>query len=82
MTPEPGRLVSTHHSEMEPRAQFEQLVKVGLAPVLEAQGFSRRNETFHKRVGRNWTSVNLQKSTETTAEQVIFYVNLGISSHC
>lgn len=65
---------------MEPREQFKYLLKVAIGPLLKGHGFSRSRQTFHRRIRRNWTVINFQKSSKTDREQVVFTVNLGVAS--
>jgi hypothetical protein len=40
-------------------------------------GFRRRGSTFRRKRDGNWTLLNFQKSSKTTADQVVFTINLG-----
>jgi hypothetical protein len=63
------------------RAQeaFDELVRDGVWPFLEARGFLRGKYTFHRRVGPNWQVINLQKRGSSDATRVTFTANLGVA---
>jgi hypothetical protein len=63
------------------RAQeaFDELVREGVWPFLEARGFLRGKYTFHRRVGPNWQVINLQKRGSSDATRVTFTANLGVA---
>jgi hypothetical protein len=59
---------------------FKGLLDKTLAPTLKQHGFSQSGRTFYLRREGNWGLVNFQKSTKSSAERIVFAVNLGIAS--
>lgn len=64
---------------MDPKEQFDELVRRRLAPVLKAHGFRRAGLTFHLFEYGNWGVINVQKHG-STPEAVRFTVNVGTAS--
>lgn len=64
---------------MDARQAFADLLEV-IAQVLAAEGFARQGQTFHRRQGKNWQVINFQKSVASSADRVVFTINLGIAS--
>ena len=65
---------------MTPGQQFARLLSNHLAPALKQCGFTRAGQTFRRRIGNNWAVVNVQRSSKSTNEQIVFTVNLGVAS--
>jgi Domain of unknown function (DUF4304) len=63
------------------RAQeaFDELVRDGVWPFLEARGFLPSRYTFHRKAGPNWQVINLQKRASSDASRVTFTANLGVA---
>ncbi|MDX6564906.1 MAG: hypothetical protein QOE10_568, partial [Gaiellales bacterium] len=64
---------------MRAQEAFDELVRDGVWPFLEARGFLRAKYTFHRRVGPNWQVINLQKRGSSDATRVTFTANLGVA---
>jgi hypothetical protein len=64
---------------MDAQAAFEGLVS-SAARSLAQEGFSQRGQTLHRRKGANWQVVNFQKSVASSAQRVVFTINVGIVS--
>ena len=64
---------------MRAQEAFDDLVSDGVWPFLEARGFMRSKFTFHRRVGRNWQVINLQKRSSSDATRVTFTANLAVA---
>jgi Domain of unknown function (DUF4304) len=56
------------------------LLLAGLTNELKGRGFSRQGSSFYLRKGNNWGLINFQKSTKSTADSILFTVNLGVAS--
>jgi hypothetical protein len=57
---------------------FDELVRDGVWPALQSEGFKRTRATFHRPVGRNWQVIDLQKSKYSDRRSVSFTVNLAV----
>lgn len=64
---------------LELKSKYKQLI-TGVSPTLKDHGYKRRNSAFSIQNSGNWGIINFQKSTKSTADQIIFTVNLGIAS--
>ena len=64
---------------MDPKVQFDDLVRRHLAPALKAHGFRRAGLTFHLFEDGNWGVINVQKHV-STPDAIRFTVNVGITS--
>ena len=51
-----------------------------IAPALREAGYKGSGQTFHRRLGRNWGVVNIQRSQWDWAERATFAINLGTAS--
>lgn len=58
---------------------FTQFLK-SLNPTLQQAGFSQRHSYFRRRVHENWTLLNFQRSSSSTAHAPKFTINLGVYS--
>ncbi len=58
---------------------YEELLRE-IGSLLKERGFSRKGSCFYLRQGNNWGLLAFQKSRKTTANRVIFTINLGICS--
>jgi hypothetical protein len=65
---------------MTPREQFARLLDSHLAPALKQCGFTRAGQTFRRRIGSNWAVVNVQRSSKSSSDQIVFTVSLGVAS--
>jgi hypothetical protein len=65
---------------VDAQSQFSDAVMRVFAPALRHVGFSRKGKTFYHQEQGNWGLVDFQKSTKSTADQVLFTVNLGVAS--
>lgn len=64
---------------MRAQEAFDELVRDGVWPFLEARGFLRSRYTFHRKAGPNWQVINLQKRASSDASRVTFTANLGVA---
>ena len=64
---------------MRAQEAFDELVRDGVWPFLEARGFLRSRFTFHRKAGPNWQVINLQKRRSSDATRVTFTANLGVA---
>lgn len=58
---------------------FKELIKA-LSPLLKSMGFTKKGNSFHLEMGKNYGVVNFQKSRESTEGLVKFTINFGIYS--
>lgn len=58
---------------------FETMIK-SIAPILSEFGFSRKKHLFYSKPNGNWKIIHFQKSLSSTADVVIFTIELGIAS--
>jgi hypothetical protein len=54
-------------------------VRTSVAPLLKAAGFKKTALTWHRRKDRAVHVINIQKSSGNSAEQMSFYVNVGVA---
>lgn len=59
---------------------IDQIVSVGIHPVLKKQGFKKRGRTFHKRASDLYHVVCIQGSRYNEFDSGRFTINLGIAS--
>jgi hypothetical protein len=64
---------------MTAAVSFKELLSSMAARLGEA-GFHRKGNSFYLREGNNWGIVNFQKSTKSTANLILFTVNVGTAS--
>lgn len=64
---------------MQPADAFKEILKRN-ALALRAYGFSRSGSTFYLRKAGNWGVINFQKSKDSSVDNIVFTVNLGIAS--
>jgi hypothetical protein len=62
------------------QALFGTVLRTRIAPGLRQRGFAGTGQDFHRRVGRNWQAVNIQRSRWNTADETTFTINLGTAS--
>jgi len=65
---------------VDAQSQFSDALTRVFAPALRQAGFSRKGKTFYLQEQSNWGLVDFQKSTKSTADQVLFTLNLGVAS--
>lgn len=65
---------------MNAQSQFRDSLARIFAPALRDAGFSRKGKTFYLGAENNWGIVEFQKSLKSTADEVLFTINLGIVS--
>lgn len=58
---------------------YKELIKQ-IGSLLKAKGFSRKGNCFYLRQGDNWGLLDFQKSRKSTADEIIFTINLGVCS--
>lgn len=58
----------------------DQIVSMGIHPLLKERGFKKRGRTFHKRVGDLYHVVRVQASRYNEFDAGQFTINLGIAS--
>ena len=64
---------------MKASETYKELIKkIGYS--LKEEGFSRIGNTFHQRRGSNWGLLDFQKSRKSTADEVMFTINVGVCS--
>lgn len=59
---------------------FKNLIKE-LSPLLKGIGFTKKGNNFYLQSNKNYGIVNLQKSRNSTKEDVIFTINFGVYSN-
>ena len=58
---------------------YKDMVKeIGL--VLTEEEFLRKGNCFYRRLSNNWGLIDFQKSRKSTKDEIIFTINIGISS--
>lgn len=67
-------------NNMEASFMFNNLMKECIKPLLVSCSFSSKGNTFISQKNDNWILLNFQKSHKSTANAVIFTVNLGVAS--
>ncbi len=65
---------------MEASSEFNRLVRGQIKPLLSAHGYKRYGNTYLLFKDDIWRLINFQKSTKSTKHEVIFTINIGISS--
>lgn len=58
---------------------YKELIK-GISSLLKEQCFSRKGNCFYLRQGNNWGLIDFQKSRKSSADEVLFTINIGICS--
>lgn len=58
---------------------YNELIKE-ISSLLKSKSFSRKGNCFYLRQGNNWGLLDFQKSRKSTADEVIFTINLGVCS--
>lgn len=58
--------------------QIDEVVKLGLAPLLKSRGFAKSGRDFHRLAGENWQIVNVQASQGNFGDSGKFTINLGV----
>jgi len=58
--------------------KIDEVIKLGLADFLKAQGFKKSGRNWHKSDGDNWLMVNVQASSGNSGGAGKFAINLGI----
>ncbi|MCP5005142.1 MAG: DUF4304 domain-containing protein [Planctomycetes bacterium] len=59
---------------------FSKLLKECIKPLLKDNGFSQKGNTFIVQKSDNWGLINFQKSRKSSASEMAFTVNIGITS--
>jgi len=57
---------------------IDEVVKLGLAPLLKERGFRKSSRDFQRRVDENWQIVNVQASQGNVGTAGKFTLNLGV----
>jgi hypothetical protein len=57
---------------------IDEVLKLGLSPLMKAQGFRKAGRDFHRRVGENWHILNVQASQGNVGVAGKFTINLGV----
>lgn len=65
---------------MDAREKFERLVAEFVKPALRGRGFRTRGTTFFRLQDSNWGLVQLQRHSMSSAEKVLFTVNVAVAS--
>lgn len=65
---------------MQAQAGYRRLLREHIGPNLKLEGFSQSGQDFYLCQSGNGGIINLQKSQRSTAEEVVFTINLGIAS--
>ncbi len=65
---------------MEALSLFNRLVREHIRPLLSLHGYKRYGNTYLLYKDEIWRLINFQKSTKSTRHEVLFTINLGISS--
>lgn len=58
---------------------YKELIKE-ISSLLKEKGFSRKGNCFYLQQGDNWGLLDFQKSRKSTADEIIFTINLGVCS--
>lgn len=58
---------------------YKELIKE-ISSFLKSKGYSRKANCFYLRQGKNWGLLDFQKSRKSTVDEVLFTINLGVSS--
>lgn len=58
---------------------YKELIKE-ISSLLKEKGFSRKGNCLYLRKGDNWGLLDFQKSRKSTADEIIFTINLGVCS--
>jgi hypothetical protein len=65
---------------MTAQQAFAACLRSHLVPALRSCGYAGSGQHFHRRFGRNWAAVNVQRDKWSDAQEVRFTVNLGTKS--
>ena len=65
---------------MTARDKFQELVRGYFKPALKARGFSARGTTFYRFDHGNWGLIQLQTHRLSSAEKLLFTVNICVAS--
>ncbi len=63
---------------MEIGKRIDETIRLGLAPLLKQQGFSKSGRTFHRLTGVVWQVVNVQASQGNSDASGKFTINVGV----
>src|SRR5690606_33030026 len=58
--------------------RIDEIVKLRLAPLLKASGFTKSGREFHRQRDGNWHVVNVQASMGNVGDTGKFTINLGV----
>lgn len=58
---------------------YKELIKE-IGSLLKEKGFSRKGNCFYLRQRNNWGLLDFQKSRKSTADEIVFTMNLGVCS--
>jgi uncharacterized protein DUF4304 len=58
--------------------QIDEIVRLGLGPLMKANGFAKSGRDFHRRKDDNWQVVNVQASQGNFGETGKFTINFGV----
>ena len=63
---------------MEIGKRIDETIRLGLAPLLKQQGFSKSGRNFHRLTGAVWQVVNVQASQGNSDASGKFTINVGV----
>ena len=63
---------------MEIGKRIDETIRLGLAPLLKQQGFSKSGRNFHRLSGKAWQVVNVQASQGNSDASGKFTINVGV----
>lgn len=58
--------------------RIDEVIKLGIAPMLKQHGFRKRGRNFHRLVGEMYQAVNIQSTRLNSGSRGRFTVNLGV----
>ncbi|MBB3210589.1 hypothetical protein FHS27_006437 [Rhodopirellula rubra] len=61
------------------QSKFDDIVKRAVTPVMKPYGFKKKSVTYRRRNGTVVQVVNLQSSSDSTAFEKLFYINVGLA---
>jgi len=62
-----------------PTEAYKRIIK-DVTPSIQKQGFKKTGVSFYRQNEESWGIINFQRSTESSAETIVFTVNLGVAS--
>jgi hypothetical protein len=76
-----GRVQPIYDPQVQTSQQiFTRWLRERIVPALRAHGYAGSGQDFHRRFGRNWAALNVQRDRYSTSDELRFTLNLGTKS--